>query len=69
MTNLTYEAYLRNPNAREAIEDEVRRLRNEAVDRYIVEPAHDAVRRVVNRLRHAAPRARTSPRPSVSSAA
>jgi hypothetical protein len=67
MTNLTYEAYLRNPNAREVIEEEVRRLRDEAVDRYIAEPVKRAFRRLLHVTRSIG-RPTMSPRSSVSSA-
>ncbi|HEU0199257.1 MAG TPA: hypothetical protein VFR86_02370 [Burkholderiaceae bacterium] len=56
MKNVTYESYLSDPNVREEIEQEVRDLRHQAIDQYIVTPVRDVLRHLVRVIRrHTAP--------------
>ncbi|HEU0204117.1 MAG TPA: DUF2917 domain-containing protein [Burkholderiaceae bacterium] len=61
MKDLTYERYVSDLAVREELEEEVRRLHHEAIDRYIVAPIKGALRRL--RRRHQAGQA---PAPALS---
>jgi hypothetical protein len=61
MENLTYQAYMANPEIREQLEREVRRARAEAVQQFIVAP----VLRMFKRMLQGAPRKSPHPIPVV----
>ena len=56
MKNLTYQNYLDDPAVRAELEAEVRRARNEAIDRYLITPVVTVVRTTFNSL-HIGPKA------------
>ena len=51
MKNLTYQNYLKDPAVRAELEAEVRRARNETINRYLITPVVTMVRTTFNALR------------------